>query len=534
MEVSIPRQIRFLFGNGKAPSRRKGTGTSDKLLAETKVQQLCHQIYQEFDTAQNDYEKEKSKEVDNFAKEVITKLAAEFNYNRGDLPRLHKTTGYDSLQKMKAELDAYAGLMKNKSPAPDKLKVAVSRLGSDIKDGVTVEDAVQNFKEVIGNTGPFTMKQNGLLARHDTAVVQSFWQDLLTEAAIYERKPAPTFEASNTIEIAKFGSQFVPAAISANEATKRPRRIEPISAKRISALREEYVGLIERDYSKQNTKLKLIRGVDQFIKLMEDPPLQSIKAKTVYDYIDRQLEIRKDASNKTLSNYHWGISKFLNHCVRRGYIEVNPFLGQSIAEFGKKTINWQPFTRHDLHQIFKHDWHKQERLLLSILVTTGMRLTEAASLTWERFNDTEHQGIRYFSLIDTGDEEVATKNTGSSRHIPLHPTLILPAKSTGRLFDYKIDNDKLASTSAGEGINPIIARIVNHDKKRVHSFRRTLKILLRDADVPKEINDYYAGHGQVDVAPKAYGGVSIQKRYDALCKVQHPWLNETQTPCPPR
>ena len=48
VEVSIPRQIRFLFGNGKAPSRRKGTGTSDKLLAETKVQQLCHQIYQEF------------------------------------------------------------------------------------------------------------------------------------------------------------------------------------------------------------------------------------------------------------------------------------------------------------------------------------------------------------------------------------------------------------------------------------------------------------------------------------------------------
>ena len=156
------------------------------------------------------------------------------------------------------------------------------------------------------------MKQNGLLARHDTAVVQSFWQDLLTEAAIYERKPALTFEASNTIEIAKFGSQFVPAAISANEATKRPRRIEPISAKRISALREEYVGLIERDYSKQNTKLKLIRGVDQFIRLMEDPPLQSIKAKTVYDYIDRQLEIRKDASNKTLSNYHWGISKLIH------------------------------------------------------------------------------------------------------------------------------------------------------------------------------------------------------------------------------
>ena len=52
-------------------------------------------------------------------------------------------------------------------------------------------------------------------------------------------------------------------------------------------------------------------------------------------------------------------------------------------------------------QIFDYNWGEQERLLLSIVATTGMRLTEAGMLTWERFNDTEIKGVRYFSLIDS-------------------------------------------------------------------------------------------------------------------------------------
>jgi hypothetical protein len=61
-----------------------------------------------------------------------------------------------------------------------------------------------------------------------------------------------------------------------------------------------------------------------------------------------------------------------------------------------------------------------------------MRLTEAGMLSWERFNDTEVEGVRYFSSIDTEDEQVAIKNEGSSRHVPLHPDLVLPSKGTGR------------------------------------------------------------------------------------------------------
>tara|TARA_B110000208_G_scaffold164018_1_gene201231 strand:+ start:46 stop:921 length:876 start_codon:yes stop_codon:yes gene_type:complete len=285
-----------------------------------------------------------------------------------------------------------------------------------------------------------------------------------------------------------------------------------------------YIAQVERDYDKTNTKRKLIRGMDRFIELMGDPALQEIKTKTAYDYVDRQLEVRPGASTKSLKDYHWAVSQFLTFCVRKGYLDTNPFTGASLSKFGKESVSYQPYTNEELCLIFKQDWEPQERLLLSILVTTGMRLTEAASLTWERYNDTEFQGIRYFSLLDTNDEVVVVKNEGSYRQVPFHPDVILPARGTGRLFDYTIDTNGLASSSAGNAINPTLKKLIPHKSKSAHSFRRTLKIMLRDADMSKEVNDFYTGHGAGDSAGKNYGGVGLVKRYEAIASLRHPWL----------
>ncbi|MDB4841651.1 hypothetical protein OAH73_03610 [Planktomarina sp.] len=79
--------------------------------------------------------------------------------------------------------------------------------------------------------------------------------------------------------------------------------------------------------------------------------------------------------------------------------------------------------------------------MLSILATTGMRPSEAGNLTWERFNDTEHERISYFTTMDTTEEKVRVKNAGSKRLVPFHPDLQLPERSTGRLFDYEKKED---------------------------------------------------------------------------------------------
>ena len=89
-----------------------------------------------------------------------------------------------------------------------------------------------------------------------------------------------------------------------------------------------------------------------------------------------------------------------------------------------------------------------------------MRLSEAANLSWERFSEDHDgiQGMRCFSLLNTNDEIVAVKNKGSMRIIPLHPDLVLPPKGTGRLFDYKMNEDGLASHDAGRAINPTLQK----------------------------------------------------------------------------
>ena len=64
---------------------------------------------------------------------------------------------------------------------------------------------------------------------------------------------------------------------------------------------------------------------------------------------------------------------------------------------------------------------EQERLLLSILITTGMRLM-IALMTWERIR--EYKDVLCFCLVnDTGDERF--KNRGSMRYVPV-PEIIKP------------------------------------------------------------------------------------------------------------
>ena len=107
--------------------------------------------------------------------------------------------------------------------------------------------------------------------------------------------------------------------------------------------------------------------------------------------------------------------------------------------------------------------------------------------------------------------------------MPLHSDLILSPKGTGRLFDYYVFEES-SSKSSGEAINPTLKKLVPHRLKSAHSLRGTLKGLLRDADVTKEINDFYTGHGQGDASSKSYGAISVPKRFEAINAVRHPWL----------
>jgi hypothetical protein len=143
-------------------------------------------------------------------------------------------------------------------------------------------------------------------------------------------------------------------------------------------------------------------------------------------------------------------------------------------------------------------------------------------LRWDQVR--KEDGIRYFSLIDGENGNVIVKNQGSLRKVPLPDVLELPKRGEGRLFTYSLDADGKAQGDASKRLMKHVRKVTKMKTKAVHSIRGNLKDFLRDADVSKELNDFITGHSSGDVAGKYGSGFSLQKRYEAINSVQHPWL----------
>ena len=561
VRVSIPTAIRHCFGSGGGNNnnRAKSTGTNDKSIAQRKMQDLAHKIYKEFDEAQLEYSNRNNRQTDKYAESVINSLAKALKYNKGLVPLLEPSTDYDELVKMKARFDnAFEQVEDEKVDAPSDFASVEAKLDKLLDEAkITAEDikGSDSFSGVDKSLGDFSGKLQSifypdvstspaivrLLLDHSQPIVQSYWQDLLTQASIEQGKTPPIFDEIldkddyiiSNIEDGHY-LMGLPHVTKANpqlakqysdyKPISRPRRNIPKSTQSISDILDEYFLTIDNDSTiREDTRRKKKRGVRYFIKLVGNLPLQEIRKSSPRVFADKLIADNRDIYNKTINDHFSAMRQLCRYLCDYEIIESNPFLGFETKKFGKKSEAWLPYTKEELFEIFNYDWAEQEYLLLSILVTTGMRLNEATSLTWERFNDTEFQGIRYFTTIDTDLELVRLKNDGSKRIVPLHSDLVLPPKGTGRLFDYYVFEES-SSKSSGEAINPTLKKLVPHRLKSAHSLRGTLKGLLRDADVTKEINDFYTGHGQGDASSKSYGAISVPKRFEAINAVMHPWL----------
>ena len=547
VEVSYPASIRHMFGNGKGRSKKLTTGTTDKAKADQLVMEIGHSIYKLFDEKQIEYANSNKNTVDDFALEAIHEVVELFNYTdvNSTIPVLNEDTDYDVLFSMKKDIESHYQMAQNNMPeeTPDlDLMVAKSIRINELmnSDEVSVEDINKIFAEIKGamsHNSIVSFKQHSALIRHNSSIVQSYWQDLLTAAALKQGKTPPIFDelGSDSFDLSKvstvWGEAIIPTKAvgllgSNAKPISRQRRNKINSTKNILAFMDEYYAMLDMRYNKVDTKNKIKKGLRKFVKFMGDLPLQEVEPLTVYTFMDMQQKEKPTISARVIKDNNWACGVFFKFCIQKGHTKYNPFANIDLTRRGVSAENHLSYSLDDLHIIFNHNWMPQERLLLQILVTTGMRLTEVGNLTWERFHENFDgiQGLRCFSLIDTKEESVSVKNIGSKRIVALHNDLPLPQKTTGRLFDYKINADGLSSHDAGRAINPILKILVPHRLKSAHSFRGTLKIMLRNAGVSKEINDFYTGHSQGDVASTSYGGVAVDVRFEAINKVDHPWL----------
>lgn len=522
--INIPANLSHLYGGLK--SIRRSTGTSDPKVAQARHHSIAQQIYDEFDAKQNEHLTRHHDVTDTFATDTIYGLATSFNHE--NIPDLKPSTNYSQLYALKTSCDVYAEIVLN-TVTDDDFEIMIALLAT-----ASPQEVLAKFRETqVGS--PYSTEQKGLAGRYQTSMIHTYWQDLLLLAARQQGLPEPRLAPLKGADIPLAvidGTVQVDVPVMRRTTNKpvepisRPARVVPTGVLTLSAVMDEYLLDMRLKLSVLNTQRKLTRWNKQFLEIMGDLEIAEIEAKHGYEYVRKILLKYPNRSNRTLKDYCWGVQNLLQYCVECGYIKSNPFRDLNLKKYGEEAKETFPYSSEDIRVIFAHDWNEQDRLLLSILATTGMRPTEAGNMTWERFNDTEHVGIRYVTTKDSATEQVRVKNKGSKRDVPLHPDLVLPKKASGRLFDYLKDEDGKCSTDIGHKLNPTLERLVSHPQKSIRSFRKSFKIMMRDAGVNEEVHDAITGHKEtVSSSRKNYGGMGMKIKFEAISKLDVSFLN---------
>ena len=484
VSVTIPQELRPAFGNGNSTNKRLSTGTSDKNLAVLKLHKLTAEIYRLFDQKKIELADQEA----NIQRDVVAQFAKAMNVELKSGYRLYSSTPVIGLFKLQNILDRKAEHIVQEELDHVHYQLARRYLDDDVTD--FFEGIIQKSAE-----------------QSNTSIPQS---DRKTKSLLPISKREGTWWIDSKTEYEK---------VTVNPSQPKPEIVSLKGKQRVLDLLDPYMQ--DANYEASNTLNKVRRGVKFFAKVMGNPSVAEIRPHDLFKYIKAYVESRPtQPAENTIRDYKWSMDRFLHWCVRNEFLESNPFdvVRFQAKEFGRDGETRLPFTSEQLVNIFAQEMEAQDYLLLSLLITTGMRIDEAALLTWEQYQEIE--GIRCFSLIGA-----KVKNRGSQRIVPIPDCVRLPAVGVDRLFNYRRDTDGKATTTAGQAVNPIIQNISNeHLRNSAHSLRHTFKDLMRNAGVPKDMHDFITGHGSGDAGGSYGEGHSVKNRYEAMMRVDHKWL----------
>ncbi len=268
------------------------------------------------------------------------------------------------------------------------------------------------------------------------------------------------------------------------------------------------------------------RTLQQAVEECEAAGLPTISAKTI---------------NKKISN----VSTLFNWLVDQGYVEANPFSGLTVKEPPSRSLR-DPFNADHLKKIFSNgafsdghqsrgsgaSWQVLENFWLPLIALhTGMRLGEVAGLQAQDLR--EVHGVWIFDVHEHGDKQL--KTASSKRQVPIHDTLIhlgllkyhqsVADAGHVRLFpDMKSASDGYESSAFSKRFGRYLQRCsVKTDKRLVfHSFRHTIKDLMREAGIDGSVQNAICGHDDGSVQASYGSGYSPKRLHEELHKVEYP------------
>lgn len=331
---------------------------------------------------------------------VVTKpLALRKSPNDKQARKSTKTTDYKvaerRLHRIAAEIYSEFG-----NPMKDKLEEVSSFLtGADMRDTITEKEA----------SDPIQRRQ----------VIQ--W--LLEEAAKVRMRPIDEENSDGEdAYVQRITTQQVEPMLKTLLADTYADNEGPAGKTVADALAAYING---RGWNRVKVKEQAEVYIRRFVDFVGDVPLADLTKQHAYRFADI-LARDKGYSNKTVGTHLSYVTAMLKWCEKRGWMASQPFSGLDLKGYGAKSVKWKIFEKDMLMQLFSLPLRDQERLLFSILITTGMRLDEAALLTWEDVK--QQDGITFFDL-----RESIVKTDGSQRMVPVPSNLVLPDRGKGRL-----------------------------------------------------------------------------------------------------
>lgn len=541
-----PADIAFMYADGRY---RLSTGTPDKAVAKAKAQQYLRKIEEHFDRSLSKldpfiegvrpYLESKGVQVTDWYKESdgerigfiqhelyrdqtmfwrMTGGTYDFNQrvdiSRWELPAPTFNTDEERLawEKLKAE-----GNFKPKKQPKTEIDIP-----DDWKWDVYFEDFTAT---TYSHVAMLVTLLGGYLPTH---LLEKL--DDASRASIIElTKPLkPDYAAIFSNELPQSKLLDAVRANVNNLATDPVVKIAdaPPDQLRFSDVVEDYLNSKTEASKERSQRLK---ACDTVIRICGDFPLAKYKKLHAYDIARSMHEDGYSRSQiSKMITYGRGLFKYATRT--RGtngeaLLVDQPWKDIDLGDYGKEKRKYKPLEVEELHALFALEMGEQERLLLSILISTGMRLDEVAMMTWERVR--EYKGVLCFCLVnDTGDERF--KNRGSMRFIPV-PQIIKPMlikRGQGRVFTYRVDRDGKSQAAASDAVMPLIRKITTDDRKVAHSLRGNFKDELRELEVSKELNDFLTGHAQGDVGGEYGEGPSMNKRVEVINRIKHPWLGQ--------
>ena len=348
-----------------------------------------------------------------------------------------------------------------------------------------------------------------------------------------------SFTASLNNDVVSLGTFNVSNLIAREKPYKSPsKRVDPKTRQRevekakklltrlegakssFKQLADEW--LEKNNWNREKGRESFQSHINRFISIMGDVEITTITPVLLYDFAD-VMATDYQASNSTITNYVGSISSVLKYAIRQGVIEINPASGLDLKPYGAAQKKRKPFNNEMLMRLFSLDLPDEIRLLWSILISTGMRLDEAALL--RRTDIKLEQEVRFFDLT-----EAIVKNDGSARKVPV-PSVIEPILdrwltnlTSERLFTFPLNADGKAQNAASKKSMYYIRKITNDKGLVTHSFRHSFKDLCRNADIPQDLHDFITGHSGGDSASNYGEGHSLTRRKEALDRIEHSYL----------